>query len=66
MLLLGNRGCGGSILDRWFALEKFFHAFKTHLTGLKGVERESQQRCGEDQLLHINDQSYQTANAERS
>ena len=66
MFLLGNGGCGGSVLDGWFALEKFFHTLKTHLTGLKGVERESQQRRGEDQLLDVNDQSNQSADAERS
>ena len=32
----------------------------------KGVQGESQQRSGKNQLLHVNNQSNQTADAERS
>ena len=52
------------ILDRRLASEQFLHPFEADLSGLKGVERESQQCCREDQLLHIEDQSNQATNAQ--
>ena len=41
------------------ALQEFLHPFQAHLPGLERVEGEAQQRRGEDQLLHIDNERNQ-------
>ena len=45
-----------AITDGRLTLQQLLDPFQAHLPGLECVESEAQQRRGEDQLLHIEDE----------
>ncbi|CAI8340428.1 MAG: Uncharacterised protein [Synechococcus sp. MIT S9220] len=49
------------IVDQGSAREQFLDAFQAHLTGLEGIQRETQQSGGKHQPLHVKDQGDQAA-----